>query len=399
MFNKLRAIIRKDTMLRFEGPGEWLFFLVLPIAFTFILGGGQAATGGGDNRIVVPVVDLDNSARSAEFVAALAASDVIRPETAAPNEADEQLRDGDAAAVLIIPAGFGAALESPDGVAAEIVLREQPGDNAALAVAPEVQRAAAALAAPRLIARNSVATVESVRPFADAAARAAYFDRAVVAAAEQTVAPDARVAFVASSGGNYDPSAQASAGQLITWVFIPLLGASGLFALERALGTLRRLMTTPTSRSTFMLGTVSSQFLAALVQMTILVAFGILVMRVPWGQSPAALAVILVTFGLAGVALGAALGTFVKSESQATSLSIMTGMAMALLGGCWWPLELFPPALQQAVRVLPTTWAMSAMTDITMRGAGLVDILPEAAVLLGFAVVFFVVGVWRFRYE
>ena len=32
-------------------------------------------------------------------------------------------------------------------------------------------------------------------------------------------------------------------------------------------------------------------------------------------------------------------------------------------------------------------------------GRGLVDILPEAAVLLGFAVVFFVVGLWRFRYE
>ncbi|MCL4804006.1 MAG: hypothetical protein KJ046_06895, partial [Anaerolineae bacterium] len=26
-------------------------------------------------------------------------------------------------------------------------------------------------------------------------------------------------------------------------------------------------------------------------------------------------------------------------------------------------------------------------------------ILPEAAVLLGFAVVFFIIGVWRFRFE
>jgi ABC-2 type transport system permease protein len=34
-----------------------------------------------------------------------------------------------------------------------------------------------------------------------------------------------------------------------------------------------------------------------------------------------------------------------------------------------------------------------------MRGLGLVDILPEAGVLLGFAVVFFVIGIWRFRYE
>jgi len=182
-------------------------------------------------------------------------------------------------------------------------------------------------------------------------------------------------------------------------VFIPLLGASGLFALERTLGTLRRLLVTPTRASTFLTGAIGGQFVMALVQMVILVAFGLLVMRVPWARDPAALAVILVTFGLAGVALGTMLGTFVKTESQASNLSIMLGMAMALLGGCWWPMELFPPAMQQVVKVLPTTWAMNALVDITMRGRGLVDVLPQAGVLLGFAAVFFLVGRWRFRYE
>ena len=42
---------------------------------------------------------------------------------------------------------------------------------------------------------------------------------------------------------------------------------------------------------------------------------------------------------------------------------------------------------------------MQAMTDITIRGQGLEQILPEAGVLLGFAIVFFIVGVGRFRYE
>jgi ABC-2 type transport system permease protein len=42
---------------------------------------------------------------------------------------------------------------------------------------------------------------------------------------------------------------------------------------------------------------------------------------------------------------------------------------------------------------------MQGMLDLVMRGKGLVDILPEAGVLLGFAVLFFTVGVLRFRYE
>ena len=404
MFNKLTAIIRKDTALRFEGRAELLFFLVLPLVFTFLIGGGLPAAGGGnDNRLLVPVADEDGSDRSAALLAALAAGDAIRPEAMSRAEAEALLADEDAGAALIIPAGFGAAL-SAEGLAAgqpaEVTLLVAPTSNAGPAVEAELNRAVNAEARPLLVARAATQGVATARSFADETARAAFFADAL-AAAEAEAAPPARVAFTiaAADSGGYDQRAQASAGQLITWVFIPLLGASGLFAYERLLGTLRRLMTTPTRKSTFLLGAIGGQYLVALAQMVLLVAFGVLVMRVPWGRDPLALMVVLVTFGLAGVALGTALGTFVKTEGQSSNLSIMLGMAMALLGGCWWPMELFPAGLQQVVKVLPTTWAMSAMTDITMRGHGLVDILPEAAVLLGFAVVFFVVGLWRFRYE
>ena len=93
------------------------------------------------------------------------------------------------------------------------------------------------------------------------------------------------------------------------------------------------------------------------------------------------------------------MGTFVKTGGQANGLSILAGMVMALMGGCWYPLELFPPAIQSAVRILPTTWAMQGLLDLALRGKGIVDILPEAGVLLGFAGLFFVIGVWRFRFE
>ena len=78
------------------------------------------------------------------------------------------------------------------------------------------------------------------------------------------------------------------------------------------------------------------------------------------------------------------LGAFVKNENQATGLSILIGMLTALLGGCWYPLELFPAAVQNIVKVLPTTWAMQGMLDVGMRGADVAGILPEAGVLLGF---------------
>ena len=42
---------------------------------------------------------------------------------------------------------------------------------------------------------------------------------------------------------------------------------------------------------------------------------------------------------------------------------------------------------------------MIGFNDIIVRGQGITGVLPEAGALLGFALVFFVVGVWRLQYE
>ena len=93
------------------------------------------------------------------------------------------------------------------------------------------------------------------------------------------------------------------------------------------------------------------------------------------------------------------LGTFVKTEAQGNGLSILIGMVMAMLGGCWYPIELFPQVMRSAAQALPTYWAMQGMLDILVRGQGVADVLLEAFVLSAFALVFFIIGVLRFRYE
>src|SRR5678816_1704536 len=142
------------------------------------------------------------------------------------------------------------------------------------------------------------------------------------------------------------------------------------------------------SKAVYLLGTLTGQLAAGLVQMLLLVGFGTLALGLHWGDSPLGLAVVLLSFGLAAVSLGTLLGTFVRSESQANGLSIMLGMTLALLGGCWYPLELFPQAARSAAQLLPTSWAMQGLTDLVLRGQGVTAVLPEAGVLLGFAAVF-----------
>lgn len=396
--NKLLAIFRKDTIIRFSSVSEWLFFLILPVVFTLILAGGTGAPT--DNRTRITVVDQAQSDLSRQLISELEQSTTIRPVVKALQDAEQEFEKRNVSAVLIIPAGF--TLDNLREGELELELRQQANNLGSLAAYQVVQAAIQGLSSGVEIARSSTAAAEAIRPFESEAERDKYFVAALEEAQEQiNTAPDRMKVSQAvfEDTVEYDPRANSSAGQMITWVFIPLFGISAAFASERASGTLRRFFTTPTSKAVYLLGTLLGAVFWALVQMLLLVLFGILVMKLNWGQSPGALAVMLVTSTLAASAIGVAMGAVVRTESQATGLSIMAGMVMALLGGCWYPLELFPQVVQQAVKILPTRWAMQGMLDVVLRGQGVAGVLPEAAVLLGFAAVFYAIGIMRFRYE
>lgn len=396
---KILAIIFRDVKVRFTSFAEWLYFLILPVIFTVILAGGTSAPQG-DTRIRLAVVDQANTPLSANLVAAIEKSESVRPDVMTLEKAESQFSQRNVSSVLIIPAGFDQ--QSLQNGSAELELRQQPNNTNSI-VAQQAMRAVIGRVSSAVnIASTSVNEAEKARPFASDAERQAYFDDALKSAETRLAGVPDRLAVTKANSPDqieYDPRTNSSAGQLITWVFIPLIGISGLFTYERQTGTLRRILTTPTRQTTYLFGTILGQVLVALVQMALLVGFGMLVMKVNWGNDLAGLAVMLLAGALSAAALGTMLGTFVKTAAQAQGLSIMLGMVMALMGGCWYPLELFPKVIQTAVKILPTTWAMNGLLDLTLRGQGLVAILPDAGVLLGFAAVFFIIGIWRFKYE
>ncbi len=396
---KIFAIAWKDALIRFSGFSELLFFIILPLVFTFILG-GSPNPGDADNRIRLVVVDQAHTSLSSDLIAELEKSTAIRPDVLNLEEAESQFSDRSASVLLIIPSGFD--INSLSAGSAELELRQQPNNMDAVIADRAVQAVIGRLGSAINAAQMAVDEAEQIGTFESESDKQIYFDEAMASAQKLLDEAPSRVNVTRAATSDqieYDPAANSSAGQLITWVFIPLLGLSGLFAFERQQGTLRRLLTTPTSKATFLLGAISGQVLAAIVQMTLLVTFGSFVLNLNWGREPLALAVLMVSFALAASALGTTLGTFVKTDGQASGLSIMLGMVMALMGGCWYPLELFPETVQNIVKILPTTWAMQGLLDLVLRGGGLVEILPEAGVLLGFATIFFVIGIMRFRYE
>jgi len=394
---KLFAIMLKDTALRFTSPVEWLFFLILPIIFMLLIGGSTGAPA--DQRVKLYFVDEANSTLSASLLTELDRSTSVHALVETRAKALEDFDARKVAAVLIVPANF--TLDTLQANRAELELRLLPNNMDAVIAQQAVQAVLGRVSSSVDIANASLAQAEKLTQFTDYNARQAFFNSSLIEAQKLAAVAPVRVnetVALTQDKVQYDPKLNSSAGQMLTWVFIPLIGLSAMFAYERQRGTLRRLLTTPTRKTTYLLGTILGQVLTALVQLTILILFSHFAMGVNWGN-PLALALVLVAFTICASALGTMLGTLIKSEGQANGLSVMIGMVMAMMGGCWYPIELFPQAVRTAAKVLPTTWAMQGVLDVALRGQAVSGITLEVLVLLGFTLVFYLVGVLRFKYE
>jgi ABC-2 type transport system permease protein len=400
--SKLLAIAWNHIRIEFEDRSTIVFFLILPLAFTVIVGAalGGNSNSNSDTRPVVIVVDVDQSALSQEFVTALQGSKIMRAETMSQAEADRAFEDDQAIGVLVIPIGFQSAALNGQPIALNL---KAANDNRSLAVEQDVRSIMEQTGGAVLAARAAVSEAERIKPFADEPTKQAYFAASLKMAQGLLKNPTARIeATQPDTTETVQPGegfAQSSPGQLVTWVMTTLFGVAGFLVYERVNGTSRRLAVMPMRNSTILSGNFAGRFTLGAVQMILMVGFGALVLSVPYGNDPLALAVMLITFGVAGTAFGLMLGTFSRTMSQAGGLSILFAMLFAALGGCWWPLEITPPIYQTLVKVLPSTWAMQGLTDIIVYGKGLSDVWLNAVVLLVFAAIYFVIGVRRMRLD
>jgi ABC-2 type transport system permease protein len=397
---KILTIAWNDIKIEFSDRWTLFFFVVLPIIFTAIIGVALGGSSGDTSTVPMPVVDLDGSDYSRDLQATLTSGKLIEvlPYTS-EEEALSAMDDKGYTAALVIPAGFGADLTGGRTPAVRLIER---ASDTILSVEQAVRSAVRQLGYAITIAGQTVNTANDLSAFSSPQEQQQFFARVLQAARQGLASPSVQLQMTVGTARTKTIAngfSQSSPGQLVTWVMITMLTGSTVFVEERIGGTLRRLLITPSRKATIISGKILGRLLLGLTQMVLLVGFGALVLKVNWGSDYLALAVMLVSFALAGTALGVMLGAFARTPGQAGTLSVMFSMVLAALGGAWWPLEITPAAYQATVRVLPTTWAMSGLTDVIVRGKGVADILPATGILLAFALVFFMVGIWRLRYE
>lgn len=396
---QLLALIRSEFLLELNVPINWLFFLLLPLLFTFAIGAGMS---GMMNDSAEPV-----TVRPEVYVTGLPEGEIGATLRQALAEANLHLVEVTSLPRgqfgLSIPSDFSERLSSGEPVTVTLTL--DPRSSLTVAVEQALRVGLSRVGGAALVAQMGVAQLQRLGVDSPEAQRD-FFSLVLEDTLSAVRHPPAVTRVVWSEGREgqdqlLGPTSaqQASAGQLITWTHITLLGAAEVLVSERLRGTWRRLLLMPTQRMTLFVGKLLGRFLLGLLQMALLILGGELLFHVGWGRAPLATLLVSLAFALAGVSLGMLLSTFLRTRGQAMGLVIGLSMALAAIGGAWFPLEITPPLFQQVALAFPSTWAMRAYTDILTRGAPVRDVAPSMAALCAFAMLYIALASLSLRHR
>jgi ABC-type multidrug transport system permease subunit len=176
--------------------------------------------------------------------------------------------------------------------------------------------------------------------------------------------------------------AQAVPGTMVMFTMVILLTSGAvMLVVEREHGLLRRLASTPISRASLVLGKWLARVALALVQLAFAMVLGSLLFRVDWGQSVPMVFAVLVAWAAFNASLALLLGSAARTTAQATGIGVLASLALAALGGCWWPIEITPKWMQSVALALPTGWTMDALHQLVSFGYAPGTALPHVAAL------------------
>jgi ABC-2 type transport system permease protein len=135
------------------------------------------------------------------------------------------------------------------------------------------------------------------------------------------------------------------------------INAGARIAIERQAGWNRQLRLSALSARGYLFARAAVSLLVALPAIVLVFAAGVLfgsAQLTPgqWLGCGLALWLALIPFGVMGLVIG-----FLATVDSAQPLTMLVYMALAILGGLWFPVSQFPTFLQHLAQALPSYWA------------------------------------------
>ena len=176
-----------------------------------------------------------------------------------------------------------------------------------------------------------------------------------------------------------------------------MIGMGSTIAGERETGELARLFMTPTSVSTVIGGKITAKLLIELVRALILILMAIILFNVSIKGGILQTFIVLIFGALCFVGFGIMLSSRTQTQEDYIQMSLPLSMPMMFISGVFYPIETMPWILQKLAYIFPLTYLNDAMRAVMLKGQSLGDVWLDLVILLGYTLIFFIIGVKKFN--
>ena len=413
------ALVRKDLQIFFGDTRAVIMAFAAPILigsfFGYVFGGNQTKKDA--TQMQVLFVDQEQGPVAKQLLAAMQQDANLQVSLSALEPAREAVRKGKAPVAVVIPAGFGDQ-------AAQALFGSGPKPEITVLFDPSHQTEASMVRGiltgqvMQTVTKESFGSKSTVRtarerlkdstmePSRKAALTELfssldrYGDQPGSGSGGLSVPFSTKdEAMTARAGVAYNSYAHAFGGMAIQFMLFMGIDVGIGLLLLRQRGLWRRFRAAPLSKMVLLGSRATSAMLVGMLILTVVFAFARVVFEVKIEGSLLGFIGVCAAFSLMTAAYGLLIAALAKTPEAARGLAILATLLMVMMSGAWVPSFLFPSWMQTFTKVVPARWAMDGLDAMTWRGLGIEEALLPIAVLLGSAVVFGTIAVWRFRWE
>jgi ABC-2 type transport system permease protein len=176
-----------------------------------------------------------------------------------------------------------------------------------------------------------------------------------------------------------------------------MTGLPAAISHEREVGTLDGMMVAPINRLTIILGKTLAQTARGLLQGILILTLAVVLFGVTIHGSILLIFALLLLGVFSFVGLGVVITSFAKDQETAMMVMMTLMFPMMFLSGVFFPIQQMPWYMQDLSKVLPLTYAATALRKVMVLGADVSMITTELAVLIGFGVVMTTIAVPVFK--
>ncbi len=364
----LRALTIANIRSFLRDRAALFWTLAFPIVFILLF--GTIFSSGGTTRLKVAWVDQDSTPASAQLRTTFASVDLLQLTDESLDEGVAAMKRGDRDAVLVVPAGYGAAVARAPGGGA-------PAQPVSLTLYTDPSQS------------NTAQTLAGVV-------------QSLVSAQNQALSGQAPVLVVAqkpiqteqlSSVSYFVPSILAMAlMQLGIFAAIPLVQ-------QREKLILKRLNATPLPRWTLVGSNVLMRLAIAAVQTVLIMGIGVLVFGVSVAGNLAATVGFVALGAVTFIAIGYVIASFARTEEAANGMTSIVQFPLMFLSGIFFPLAFMPDWLRGVATAMPLTYLGDALRQTMVGGTPFVPLGVDLLVLLGWLAGCLAISARFFRWQ